>query len=148
MTDTSGINPYIALSVFEAEFPVVNYSSRALTVLMPTALTVTTLLTAVTAETARAENAENLLAGQIAALTGGASIATLRQVQSWLAANSDLYAIDNAIPADIANPVTIQWRRGQVMDAGDGLYTFIQTTLGYSSATMAAAFLQMQGYAP
>jgi len=148
MTDTSGINPYIALSVFEAAFPVVNYSSRALTVLMPTALNVTTLLTAVIAETARAENAENLLAGQIAALTGGASIATLRQVQSWLAANSDLYAIDNAIPADIANPVTIQWRRGQVMDAGDGLYTFIQTTLGYSSATMAAAFLQMQGYAP
>jgi hypothetical protein len=103
------------------------------------------LTASIAAETTRAETAE----GALAALFGmGTPFVTLRQVMQWAAALGVLYAIDNVVPADIANAVTIQWRRGQVMKSADGLYAFIQTTLGYTNAQMIAAFSLMQGYAP
>jgi hypothetical protein len=78
---------------------------------------------------------------------------TLRQAQTWLSTStlsggSDLYAIDNAISADIANALTIQWRRGALMQSGDGLYAFIAATLGLNAAQMKTAFAAMQGLAP
>lgn len=92
-------------------------------------------------------------AAQLAALVAPiasnlASYVTLRQVLSWAAANGVLYQIDNAVPADIANAVTIQWRRGLQMQVGDALYSFIEATLGWTSAQMTAAWSLMQGYAP
>jgi hypothetical protein len=81
------------------------------------------------------------------------NFATLRQAQTWLAATStnglaNIYVVDNAIPADIANAVTIQWRRGNVMRSGDALYAFIQSVLSLSSAQMSAALAAMKGYTP
>jgi hypothetical protein len=86
-------------------------------------------------------------------LASPTDLATMRQVQSWLAASStsgapDIYAIDAAIAADIADPVAIQWRRGAVMRPGDGLYLFIASTLSFTAGQMTAAFTAMRGFAP
>jgi hypothetical protein len=81
------------------------------------------------------------------------NMATMRQVMAWLAASTtsggpDIYVIDTAINADIADPITIEWRRGALMRSGDALYQFIATKLGFSGAQMSAAFAAMQGLAP
>jgi len=77
---------------------------------------------------------------------------TIRQAQTWLATQSfaglpAIYAIDQAVSGDIADPLTIQWRRGATMAVGDALYTLIQTTLGLSLPQMGAAFVAMKGLA-
>jgi hypothetical protein len=71
------------------------------------------------------------------------------QMRSWLAANGVppyIYTVDFACPADIANPVNIQWLHGSTMRSGDTLYLFIQATLGFTNIQMAAAYVAMQGY--
>jgi hypothetical protein len=72
---------------------------------------------------------------------------TVAQAMAWAAANGVLYTLDNAVPADIANAVTMRWRRGLFLSPGDALYTFVQTTLGYTAGQMTTAFSAMQGYA-
>ena len=78
------------------------------------------------------------------ALTKGLSpttlMATNRQIRSALAAAGNLITIDGAMSADITNATTIEWRNGTVIVAGDAVYSFIQTTLGYSASQMAALF--------
>ncbi|PPQ39381.1 hypothetical protein SAMN06265338_103227 [Rhodoblastus acidophilus] len=77
---------------------------------------------------------------------------TMRQARTWLASQSvaglsAIYVIDQGVSADIADPLTIQWRHGATMVAGDALYAFIQSTLGLSSSQMGAAFVAMKGLA-
>ena len=75
-------------------------------------------------------------------------VVTQHQMRAWLAANgipSYIYAIDFACPADIADAVNIQWLHGNSMSIGDPLYLFIQTTLGFTSGQMLAAYTAMQG---
>ena len=96
-----------------------------------------------------------MLLQYLAALIGGAGLSdanfvTIRQAMSWLASQTtsgqtSLYVVDFAMSADIADAVTIQWRRGAFMRAGDALYSFIQTTLGITSVQMGAAFSAMKG---
>ena len=76
---------------------------------------------------------------------------TAKQMRGWLAANGAplyIYTVDNAVPADIANAVNIQWNHGNTMVQGDALYNFIQTTLGFTPSQMLAAILAMGAYAP
>lgn len=74
---------------------------------------------------------------------------TQKQMRGWLASNgvpSYIYAVDFACPADIANQINIQWLHGANMVSGDPLYVFIETTLGFSSAQMNAAYIAMGSY--
>lgn len=76
---------------------------------------------------------------------------TMKQLRLWAAANGAplyIYTIDNAVPADIASTVNIQWNHANTMVYGDALYSFIQSTLGFTSAQMLAALAAMQGYTP
>lgn len=76
---------------------------------------------------------------------------TAKQMRNWLAANGTplyIYTLDNACPADIANPVNIAWNHANTMAQGDGLYQFIQTTLGLSDSQMLAAIIAMGAEAP
>ena len=73
---------------------------------------------------------------------------TQNQMRTWLAANgfpAYIYTVDFAVPADIANPVNIRWLHGNTLSIGDPLYLFIQTTLGFTSGQMLAAYTAMQG---
>lgn len=89
-------------------------------------------------------------AQQIAAIFNpGANAATQTQFRSWAAATGSplyIYTIDNACPADIASDINIQWNHGGYMYIGDPLYLFIQSTLGFSTAQMSAAFAVMKTY--
>ena len=74
---------------------------------------------------------------------------TQNQMRTWLAVNGSpvyIYTVDIAVPADIANPVNIRWLHGNALSVGDPLYLFIQTTLGFTSGQMIAAYAAMQGY--
>ena len=76
---------------------------------------------------------------------------TMKQLRLWAAANGTplyIYTIDNAVPADIASTVNIQWNHGNTMVYSDALYTFIQSTLGFTSNQMVTALAAMQGYTP
>lgn len=86
-------------------------------------------------------------------LLGASSVPTVttKQLRLWAASAGAplyIYQIDNACPSDIANAVNIQWEHGNTMVSGDALYQFIQTTLGFNAAQMAAAMTTMQGYTP
>jgi len=73
---------------------------------------------------------------------------TQNQMRTWLAANgfpAYIYTVDFAVPADIADPVNIRWLHGNTLSVGDPLYLFIQTTLGFTSGQMIAAYAAMQG---
>ena len=87
---------------------------------------------------------------QIASIYAPANLGvTQKQIRAWAASTGSplyIYTIDNACPADIANIVNIQWNHGNTMAVGDPLYLFIQSTLGFSSAQMSAAFTVMQTY--
>ena len=112
------------------------------------------LTTGLAAETTRAQSAEAALPSLLA--TYGLNVGnfvTNRQARAWLAAyipagEAALYLIDNAVPADIANAVTIQWRNGMTMQSGDALYIFIENTLALTGPQMAVAFTAMKGLAP
>ena len=84
------------------------------------------------------------------AISGGYGIpVTQNQMRSWLASNGApayIYAVSAACPADVADPVNIQWLHGNAMYIGDALYLFIQSTLGFSAATMLATFYLMRAY--
>jgi hypothetical protein len=72
---------------------------------------------------------------------------TQNQMRTWLATNgipAYIYAVSAACPADVANSVNIQWLHGNAMYVGDPLYLFIQSTLGFSAATMLASFYLMR----
>jgi len=76
---------------------------------------------------------------------------TMKQLRLWAASNgspSYIYTIDNAVSADIANVVNIQWNHGNTMVYSDALYVFIQSTLGFTSGQMVTALSAMQGYTP
>jgi hypothetical protein len=51
-----------------------------------------------------------------------------------------LYSVANVIPADIADPINIEWTGGGLVIPGDPLAMLIQTTLGYSNSQMNALF--------
>ena len=75
-------------------------------------------------------------------------VVTQNQMRTWLAANgfpAYVYTVDFAVPADIANPINIRWLHGGALSVGDPLYLFIQTTLGFTSGQMLAAYTAMQG---
>ncbi|MDE2440031.1 MAG: hypothetical protein KGP14_03325 [Betaproteobacteria bacterium] len=81
----------------------------------------------------------------------GYTIITPKQLRAWAAANGSplyIYTLDAACPADIADPVNIQWNHGNRMTAGDALYNFITSTLGFTSGAMTSAVAAMQAFAP
>jgi len=66
---------------------------------------------------------------------------TNRQFRLALAAVSSplpnaMVEIDNNIPADISNPVNIQWNHGGWVVENDALYNYTQSVLSYTSAQM------------
>jgi hypothetical protein len=66
-------------------------------------------------------------------------VVTARQWQTALASQSKLDTIREAIPADVNDPIAIQWFAcGYVKPppATDVLWNFTQTTLGYNDAQM------------
>lgn len=78
-----------------------------------------------------------------------ANSVTTKQLRAWAAANGSplyIYTIDSAMPADIASAVNIRWLNAGTMVFNDPLYSFIQITLSFTSAQMAAAFGSMQTY--
>ena len=69
-----------------------------------------------------------------------------RQMREALANAGNLVTIDSATSADITNATTIEWRNGSIIVYGDAVASFIQTTLGYSNAQMAALFASALTY--
>jgi hypothetical protein len=67
---------------------------------------------------------------------------TLKQMKQALANDSSvtLYAVNDVIPGDVADPINIQWTSGGMVVPGDALAVLIQATLGYSGAQMTALF--------
>jgi len=59
--------------------------------------------------------------------------ASVAAVRKWLAANGTplyIYTVDNAVSADIADPINMLWNDSYLVTANDPLDTFIRTTLG------------------
>ena len=79
------------------------------------------------------------------------TMVTMKQVYSWAAANGNplyVYTLDQACPADIANPINYQWTRSGTMVQNDPLYNFIASTLGFNPAQMLSAFSAMGSFTP
>ena len=76
---------------------------------------------------------------------------TQKQMRSWLATNGSpkyIYQVDDACPSDLASAINIQWNHGNTLVQGDGLYAFIQATLGFTPSQMLAAILAMGALTP
>lgn len=76
---------------------------------------------------------------------------TNRQWRSALAAIASpspnaLVTVDDAIPADISNSINIQWNHGEWVVAGDGVYVYTQSVLGYSSGQIAVVMADALSY--
>jgi hypothetical protein len=79
------------------------------------------------------------------------TLVTQKQLRTWLALNGNplyIYTVDQAVTADIATAVNIQWNHGNTMIQGDALYNFIQSTLGLTGPQMLSAFAAMGAYTP
>ena len=66
------------------------------------------------------------------------SIITVGQVKRALIYNGVLQTVSDAVPADVTNAVNMEWYNGLSVKSGDALYSFIQSTLGYSASQMSA----------
>jgi hypothetical protein len=88
-----------------------------------------------------------LIAKYIATLSPGIfGNATGWQLQMALVNQGQYYNIQSAIPSDPTNFVTIEWTTGAPIAPGSQLYTFIQSTLGYSTAQMTALITLAQTF--
>ena len=68
------------------------------------------------------------------------NIVSVGQLCAALAGQSKNDVVYQALSADMNNLVWVQYSRGLTCTLGDGLSLFIQTTLSYSDAQMAALF--------
>lgn len=68
----------------------------------------------------------------------GSVTVTMRQWRLALVAQGIIYTVSNAIPADIADPVNIEWNSGATVTQNDALYIAAQVAAGYTNAQMAA----------
>lgn len=71
-----------------------------------------------------------------AAVAGG--LVTVGQFKRALNFNGLMQSVSDAIPADVTNAVNMQWFNGISIYKADPLYNFVQVTLGYTDAQMAA----------
>jgi len=75
-----------------------------------------------------------------------ANYCTAKQLRKALQQQGTLVQVSSQIPGDVTNDATIIWQTGGTMVTNDPLYSFIQTTLGYTPGQMAALMLAAQGY--
>lgn len=54
--------------------------------------------------------------------------------------------VDNNVPADISDPVNIQWNHGGWVVQGDTLFTFTQGILSYSTSQMLVLMADAMAY--
>ncbi len=83
----------------------------------------------------------NTLVNELNAQTYGSDV-TVYQMKCALAAlgGGQIYTVQNAISADIADAVNIEWTSGNVVTMGDPLAASIQSSLSYNDAQMTALF--------
>lgn len=73
-------------------------------------------------------------------MTPGTVVVTMRQYRLALRANGIIYTVSNAISADIADPVNIEWNSGATVTQNDALSIATQVAAGYTNVQMAALF--------
>ena len=79
-------------------------------------------------------------------ITPSGLFCTNRQFRSALVAIQSpapnaMVEVNNNIPVDISDPVSIQWNYGSWVVEGDDVYLFTQTTLGYTDNQMNALII-------
>ena len=63
-------------------------------------------------------------------------LCTIRQIKTALVTQGQFPTVQNAIPADLSTSVAIQWGNGGYLVTGDPVWTFIKSTLLYTTAQM------------
>ena len=77
--------------------------------------------------------------GGTSVLSGVVSgLVTVGQFKRSLISSGVLQTVSDAIPADVTNPVNMQWFNGISIYANDALYTFVKNVLGYTPLQMSA----------